>query len=282
MNFFYLDLDFYLESGVFPIPSPLEQFEIIPFLPMKIGDLYFSFTNPSLFMLLTLSLVLLLVHFVTKKGGGKSVPNAWQSLVELIYDFVPNLVNEQIGGLSGNVKQQFFRCIAFHRARIALFYPDYMPIIILFIHLVVCLSAVDVATCDVGGGVEGPPSPPVVGIRVAPEVLEVPPAAPEVWEVPPAAPEVPVLDQPLYPDPQREAELYSRFLVNTIGENPTLRRITDTISVHNEIERLIEAALVRSGFDPVRVFQNRHRIRGFLFYPRGRAISLRQYRAHLR
>ncbi|CAI8608470.1 unnamed protein product [Vicia faba] len=58
---------------------------------MKIGDLYFSFTNPSLFMLLTLSLVLLLVHFVTKKGGGKSVPNAWQSLVELIYDFVPNL-----------------------------------------------------------------------------------------------------------------------------------------------------------------------------------------------
>ncbi|KAJ9128870.1 hypothetical protein P3X46_034396 [Hevea brasiliensis] len=74
---------------------------------MKIGDLYFSFTNPSLFMLLTLSLVLLLFYFVTKKGGGKSVPNAWQSLVELIYDFVPNPVNEQIGGLSGNVKQKF-------------------------------------------------------------------------------------------------------------------------------------------------------------------------------
>ncbi|KAL5096012.1 hypothetical protein RYX36_000339, partial [Vicia faba] len=44
-------------------------------------------------------------------GGGKSVPNAWQSLVELIYDFMPNLVNEQIGGLSENVKQQFFPCI---------------------------------------------------------------------------------------------------------------------------------------------------------------------------
>nr|YP_010707959.1 mitochondrial ATPase F0 complex subunit 6 [Helicanthes elasticus]WCQ87295.1 mitochondrial ATPase F0 complex subunit 6 [Helicanthes elasticus] len=74
---------------------------------MKIGYLYFSFTNSSLFMLLTLSLVLLLVYFVTKKGGGNSVPNAWQSLVELIYDFVPNPVNEQIGGLSGNVKQKF-------------------------------------------------------------------------------------------------------------------------------------------------------------------------------
>ena len=59
-------------------------------------------------MLLTLSFVLLLVHFVTKNGGGNSVPNAWQSLVELIYDFVPNPVNEQIGGLSGNLKQKFF------------------------------------------------------------------------------------------------------------------------------------------------------------------------------
>uniref|UniRef100_A0AAU7GJ09 ATP synthase subunit a n=1 Tax=Garcinia humilis TaxID=2867533 RepID=A0AAU7GJ09_9ROSI len=76
---------------------------------MNIGNLYFSFTNPSLFMLLTLSLVLLLVHFVTKKGGGNSVPNALQSLVELLYDFVLNPVNEQIG--YGNVKQKFFPCI---------------------------------------------------------------------------------------------------------------------------------------------------------------------------
>ncbi|KAF7095179.1 hypothetical protein CFC21_097400 [Triticum aestivum] len=59
-------------------------------------------------MLLTVVLVVFLFFVVTKKGGGKSVPNAWQSLVELIYDFVLNLVNEQIGGLSGNVKQKFF------------------------------------------------------------------------------------------------------------------------------------------------------------------------------
>jgi F-type H+-transporting ATPase subunit a len=89
--------------------SPLEQFAILPLIPMKIGNLYFSFTNSSLFMLLTLSLVLLLVHFVTKKGGGNLVPNAWQSLVELLYDFVLNLVNEQIGGR--NVNQKFFPCI---------------------------------------------------------------------------------------------------------------------------------------------------------------------------
>jgi F-type H+-transporting ATPase subunit a len=92
--------------------SPLDQFEIFPLLTMKIGDFFFfSFTNSSLFMLLTLGLVLLMILLVTKKGGGKLVPNAWQSVVELIYDFVLNLVNEQIGGPSANVKQKFFPCI---------------------------------------------------------------------------------------------------------------------------------------------------------------------------
>jgi F-type H+-transporting ATPase subunit a len=91
--------------------SPLDQFSIVPYFPLKIGKLYFSFTNASFFLILTLCFVLFVFHLVTKKGGGKLVPNASQSVLELIYDFVLNLVNEQIGGLSGNVKQQFFPCI---------------------------------------------------------------------------------------------------------------------------------------------------------------------------
>lgn len=91
--------------------SPLDQFSIHPIMDLHMGNYYFSFTNSSLFLLLTLGLVLLLIFVVTKKGGGKLVPNAWQSLVELIYDFVLNLVNEQIGGHSGNVKQKFFPCV---------------------------------------------------------------------------------------------------------------------------------------------------------------------------
>jgi len=43
-----------VDSG---ISSPLDQFEIIPLIPMHLGDFYFSFTNPSLFMLLSLSSV---------------------------------------------------------------------------------------------------------------------------------------------------------------------------------------------------------------------------------
>ncbi|XBJ19386.1 hypothetical protein VPH35_010367 [Triticum aestivum] len=83
--------------GAYP-ETPLDQFAIIPIIDLHVGNFYLSFTNEVLYMLLTVILV----------GGGKSVPNAWQSLVELIYDFVLNLVNEQIGGLSRNVKQKFF------------------------------------------------------------------------------------------------------------------------------------------------------------------------------
>eukprot|EP01018_Ginkgo_biloba_P022849 Gb_10332 [translate_table: standard] len=88
---------------------------------MNIGNLYFPSTNPSLSMPLTISSVLLLVHFVTKNEGGNFIPNSWQSLVEPIHDFMLNLVNEQIGGLSKNVKQKFsprmsvtFTSLSFH------------------------------------------------------------------------------------------------------------------------------------------------------------------------
>ncbi|XP_040383316.1 LOW QUALITY PROTEIN: ATP synthase subunit a [Oryza brachyantha] len=98
--------DIVISGGGGPvIGSPLDQFFIDPLFGLDIGNFYFSFTNESLSMGKTVGLVLFHIYVVTKKGGGKSVPNAWQPLVELIYDFVLNLVNEQIGG---NVKQKFF------------------------------------------------------------------------------------------------------------------------------------------------------------------------------
>lgn len=55
-----------------------------------IHELLFLIYKSILFMLLTLSLVLLLVNFVAKNEE-MSVPNDWQILVELIYDLVLNL-----------------------------------------------------------------------------------------------------------------------------------------------------------------------------------------------
>lgn len=90
----------------FMLYSPLEQFAIISLIPIHFGNLYLSFTNSTLFMILSIGVVLLLFQLVTLNGG-YLVPNAWQSFVEIVYDFVLNLVNEQISG-STSVKQRFF------------------------------------------------------------------------------------------------------------------------------------------------------------------------------
>jgi len=76
--------------------SPLEQFSIISLLPLHVGNFYFSFTNSSLFLFLSTGLFLLLFSLVTVQGG-RLVPTNWQSFVEMIYEFVLNLVNEQLG-----------------------------------------------------------------------------------------------------------------------------------------------------------------------------------------
>lgn len=72
--------------------SPLEQFSIVTLIPLG----YVSFTNSAFFMLLTTGLVSFLFYLVTAKGGFL-VPTRWQSFVEMIYEFVLNLVEEQIG-----------------------------------------------------------------------------------------------------------------------------------------------------------------------------------------
>ena len=76
--------------------TPLEQFSIVSYIPLHIGNIYFSFTNSSFYLMLTTSLVFLLFYLVTKNGG-YLVPSRWQSIVEMIYEFVVSLVDEQIG-----------------------------------------------------------------------------------------------------------------------------------------------------------------------------------------
>jgi len=121
-------------------------------------------------------------------------------------------------------------------------------------------------------GAEGPPSPPVV------QIPEAPLDAPELHPAPAA---IPVLDEPLLPEIQRQDELYRRFLVNTIGEFPSLERISETVRVQSLVERHVEAALVHQGFTPESILQNRHLLRGFIFYNRGRALSPGTYRRYL-
>ncbi len=75
--------------------SPLQQFEIKRWVPILIGDFDISFTNSSTFMVLTVFVVsIFLILGMCKKA---LVPGRWQSMVELIYMFIANLLKDTVG-----------------------------------------------------------------------------------------------------------------------------------------------------------------------------------------
>lgn len=76
--------------------SPLEQFKIIELVPIKIGAIDASFTNASLFMVIAVAAATI---FLTLSVSPRSlVPGRWQSLAEMSYQFIANLVRDNVGG----------------------------------------------------------------------------------------------------------------------------------------------------------------------------------------
>jgi F-type H+-transporting ATPase subunit a len=75
--------------------GPLEQFEIHPIVPIHVAGYDVSFTNSALFMMLSVAVVFLFVWGGMR--GASLIPNRLQSLVESLYEFLANLVNENAG-----------------------------------------------------------------------------------------------------------------------------------------------------------------------------------------
>jgi F-type H+-transporting ATPase subunit a len=75
--------------------SPLHQFTIERLADIHVGGLDFSFTNSSLLMVLSAGLVTLLMVAATQ--GATLVPGRLQSLAEMLYDFIANMVQENVG-----------------------------------------------------------------------------------------------------------------------------------------------------------------------------------------
>lgn len=75
--------------------SPLAQFDIKPLIPIRVGDLDLSFTNSSLFMVLTL--VAASTFLVMGMRRHALVPGRWQSIAELSYVFIANMVRDTVG-----------------------------------------------------------------------------------------------------------------------------------------------------------------------------------------
>lgn len=72
--------------------SPLEQFEIVPLLFFKNS---FVFTNSSFFLFLVVFITVFIFHVSNFNNG--LVPNKWQTLTEMIYEFIQKMVIDSVG-----------------------------------------------------------------------------------------------------------------------------------------------------------------------------------------
>ena len=90
------------------ISSPLEQFALIPLIPMRLGNFDFSTTHSTLMMYIGIIAFFSLLSMISIERGGTIVPNRWQYFVESIYDTCMTLANDSITGGKG---QKYFPII---------------------------------------------------------------------------------------------------------------------------------------------------------------------------
>lgn len=75
--------------------SPLEQFEIKRLTTLNLGNVDASFTNSSVFMILAMVAITLFVLIGMRSRA--MVPGRWQSMVELSYELVANMIRDNVG-----------------------------------------------------------------------------------------------------------------------------------------------------------------------------------------
>ncbi|HYC13125.1 MAG TPA: F0F1 ATP synthase subunit A [Stellaceae bacterium] len=75
--------------------SPLHQFTIERIAEIHIGGFDLSFTNSALLMLIAAGLVTLFMVLATR--GASEVPGRLQSFAEMLYDFIANMLEENVG-----------------------------------------------------------------------------------------------------------------------------------------------------------------------------------------
>ena len=73
--------------------NPMQQFSVHKIGPeIKIAGIDLSFTNASLFMVISASIILLLLFFGTKEK--KIIPNKIQLIAEMFYSFVAKMIDD--------------------------------------------------------------------------------------------------------------------------------------------------------------------------------------------
>jgi F-type H+-transporting ATPase subunit a len=75
--------------------SPMEQFQVKPIIPLHIGGYDVSFTNQSLWMCVVVGAVSLFMAVAV--SNRRLVPSRMQSMAEMSYEFVANMINMAAG-----------------------------------------------------------------------------------------------------------------------------------------------------------------------------------------
>ncbi len=75
--------------------SPLHQFIIERLVPLHIGGLDLSFSNSALFM--AIAVVVITAFLTLSMSGASLVPSRWQSAAEMSYEFIANMVRDNVG-----------------------------------------------------------------------------------------------------------------------------------------------------------------------------------------
>lgn len=75
--------------------SPLHQFEIAPIVPLEIGGVDVSFTNSALWMVI--AVIVTTVLLTVGMRGRAMVPGRLQSVAEMSYEFIANMIRDNAG-----------------------------------------------------------------------------------------------------------------------------------------------------------------------------------------
>ncbi|WP_395076614.1 F0F1 ATP synthase subunit A, partial [Hyphococcus sp.] len=75
--------------------GPMEQFEILPIVPLSLGGIDISLTNSALWMLIGIGVIIAFFFMATRRAS--MIPSRVQSAAEVLYEFVSDLVRDTIG-----------------------------------------------------------------------------------------------------------------------------------------------------------------------------------------
>ena len=79
----------------FRAAGPMEQFEILPIIPLTLGDIDISLTNSALWMLIGVGAIVFFFFFATRRTA--LIPGRTQGVAEVLHEFVSDLVRDSIG-----------------------------------------------------------------------------------------------------------------------------------------------------------------------------------------